>query len=218
MARPSKPILSRRGIAQAALDLVDEEGIEALSTRRLARRLGVEGPSLYNHIASRDDLIDEITAIIDENVDVTVLDTADWRTGLAEFARSYHRAFARHPHMIATITRRPVRTQVALSAYDRGARLLMESGWDGRTASAIMAALDYLVLGSAIETFAAGFDRPPAEYEEDYPSLAAALRASAGTDVDEQGFELGLEALLAHLDRLRADRRAGYRPSSDGNR
>jgi AcrR family transcriptional regulator len=206
MARPSKPILSRRGIAQAALDLVDEEGIEALSTRRLARRLGVEGPSLYNHISSRDDLIDEITEIIDEQLDLATLDADDWRTGLADFARSYHRAFARHPHVIAIITRRPVRTGFALSAYDRVARLLLENGWDGETACAIMAAVDYLVLGSAIETFAAGFDRPPAEYAEDYPSLASALRASADSDVDEQGFELGLEALLARLDELAISR------------
>src|ERR671924_135204 len=91
MPRPSKPILSRRGIAQAALELVDEKGIEALTTRRLGRRLGVEGPSLYNHVASRDDLIDEITTIIDEEIDVATLETQEWRAALAAFARSYHR-------------------------------------------------------------------------------------------------------------------------------
>jgi AcrR family transcriptional regulator len=203
MARPSSPILSRRGIAHAALDLVDEEGFEALTTRALARRLGVEGPSLYNHVASRDDLIDEITAIIDEDIDLSTLDAPDWRTALADFARSYHRAFARHPHVVAPITRRPVRTPVALRAYERLARLLLENGWDGETAAAIMAAIDFLVLGSAIEPFAAGFDRPADEYAADYPTLATTLRAVAGVDVDDRGFELGLEALLQRLDRLR---------------
>ena len=206
MPRPSKPILSRRGIAEAALALVDEEGIEALSTRRLARRLGVEGPSLYNHVASRDDLLDEITALIVEEIDVTALDAADWRTALAELARSYRRAYARHPELIATIVRRPVRTDAALAGYDRLFKLLLDDGWDGATAAAIVAAIDYLVLGSAIETFAAGFDRAPDDYGGDYPSLAAALRAADGAGIDDRGFELGLEALLSRLESLRSAR------------
>ena len=69
MPRPTKPILSRRGIAQEALRLVEEEGIEGLTTRKLAKRLGVEGPSLYNHVANRDDLLDAMTGLIDEYVD-----------------------------------------------------------------------------------------------------------------------------------------------------
>ena len=93
----------RRGIAVEALALVDEEGIEALTTRRLAKRLGVEGPSLYNHVSGRDDLLDEMTALIDEQVDTSLLDHPDWRVGLVEFARSYRRAFAAHPHIVATI-------------------------------------------------------------------------------------------------------------------
>jgi hypothetical protein len=47
--------------------------------------------------------------------------------------------------------RRPVRTHVALEGYDRAFALLLGAGWDGAHASAIMAAIDYLVLGSALE-------------------------------------------------------------------
>jgi AcrR family transcriptional regulator len=200
--RPTKAILSRRGIAEEALRLVDEEGIEALTTRRLARRLGVEGPSLYNHVASRDDLLDEMTAVIDEQVDNGLLDHPDWRVGLPEFARSYRRAFAAHPHIVATISARPVRTDPALRAYDSGFRALARFGWEGETAATILAALDYLVLGSAIETFRAGFDRQPAEYAAAFPHLAAGLQATGDADVDELGFELGLAALMAWLERI----------------
>jgi AcrR family transcriptional regulator len=202
MARPRKPILSRRLIAEAALKMVGEEGLEALTTRRLARRLGVEGPSLYNHIASRDDLIDEVHALIAEQVDGSALENADWRQGLAELARSYRRAYIRHPQILATLLRRPVRAEVALGGYDQLLRFLMDQGWDGPTATAISAALDYLTLGSAIETFSAGFDRPPDDYANDYPSLAEALRSCDGTAIDDAGFELGLEALLSRLENL----------------
>ena len=199
MPRPSKPLLSRRGIAEEALRLVDEEGIEALTTRKLAKRLGVEGPSLYNHVHGRDDLLDEMTAVIDEQVDTSLLEAPDWRVGLSEFARSYRRAFAAHPHIVATVSARPVSTHTALRAYDRAFEAFSRFGWDGHTASVVMAAVDFLVLGSAIETFKGGFDRPAEAYEPNYPHLASALRAAGEDDIDDLGFELGLAALVAWL-------------------
>jgi AcrR family transcriptional regulator len=198
--RPAKALLSRRGIAEEALRLIEEEGMEALTTRRLAKRLGVEGPSLYNHIANRDDLLDEITSLIDEHVDPSLLEHADWRTGLAEYARCYRRAFSVPPQLVAVIASRPVRHATALSAYDRTFAVFARWGWDEQIAATVMAAIDYLVLGSAIETFKGGFDRAPAEYESDYPYLAKALTANAGADVDTHGFELGLSALIAWLE------------------
>jgi AcrR family transcriptional regulator len=129
MPRPIEPILSRRRIAEAALELIDEEGFDALTTRRLARRLGVQGPSLYNHIASRDALIDDMHALIAETVGSSTLEGSDWRRGLAELARSYRAAFVRHPHVLAAVLRRPIRAETALGGYDRLCRFLLESGW-----------------------------------------------------------------------------------------
>ena len=130
MARPPKPILSRRGIAEEALRLVEEEGLEGLTTRKLAKRLGVEGPSLYNHIANRDDLLDEMHGIVDETVDPSALDHEDWRVGLTEFARSYRRAFSVRPELVAVIASRPVRHSVALRAYDDMFARFATFGWE----------------------------------------------------------------------------------------
>jgi AcrR family transcriptional regulator len=192
--------LSRRGIAEEALALVEEEGMEALTTRRLAKRLGVEGPSLYNHVASREDLLDEMTAVLNERIDASGLDHPDWRVGLASYARSYRRAFSVRPQLVATIASRAVRSDVALLGYDGTFAAFEALGWDHRTAGSVLAALDFLVLGSCIETFGAGFDRPPEAYEPDYPHLAAALRANRGEEIDDLGFELGLAAVIAWID------------------
>jgi AcrR family transcriptional regulator len=197
--RPRNPILSRRGIAEAALALVDAEGIEALTTRRLARELGVEGPSLYNHVAGRDDLLDEITALIAEDIDLSPLASDDWPAALREFARSYRAAFDAHPNAIGTIVQRPVNTRIALDAYNLAFEALARWGWSPLEACRIMAALDFLVLGSAIEPFAGGFTRAPADYEAEHPYLAAGLRAAHGHDIDNDGFELALDALLGAL-------------------
>ena len=137
--------------------------------------------------------------LINEEIDPSVLDNPDWLEGMRDYARSYRRAFAAHPNIVATISGRPVRTHVALQGYDRAFEAFTHFGMTGEEAATIVAATDYLVLGSTIETFKAGFDRPPEEYDAEYPHLAAALRATGGTDVDDLGFELGLAALIAWL-------------------
>jgi AcrR family transcriptional regulator len=198
--RPKTPLLSRRLIAETALELVDRDGLEGLTMRGLARELGVEGASLYHHVGSRDDLLDEITVLIDEQIDVGLLDhDGDWASALGEFARSYRRAFAQHPTVAAAIMRRPVRTRPALQAYDRVLGMLMAAGCDGAQAGAIAAAVDYIVLGSAIETFTAGFDRPAEDYAAEYPNLSRALGEAERATLDDQGFELALGTLLAGL-------------------
>ena len=52
MARPTKPLISRDLCAQAALRIIDEDGLEALSLEKLARELGVKAPSLYHHFSN----------------------------------------------------------------------------------------------------------------------------------------------------------------------
>ena len=93
MAR--KRPLTRERILQTALRLADEGGIEALSMRKLARELGVEAMSLYNHIANKGDLVDGI-------VDLALLEIElptgeDWDTAIRRCAISAHEAFLRHP-------------------------------------------------------------------------------------------------------------------------
>jgi hypothetical protein len=111
----------------------------------------------------------------------------------------YRRAFAVQPQLVAVIASRPVRHVTALTAYDRAFAAFAAWGWDARKATTVMAAIDYLVLGSAIETFKGGFDRKPAAYADEYPHLASALNETADDDVDDLGFELGLQALIGYL-------------------
>ena len=124
--------------------------MEALTTRRLAKRLGVEGPSLYNHVASRDDLLDEMTAVINEQIDASGLDHPDWRVGLADYrpllparvlrapaARGHDRAAGRCARAVALRGLRRRRSPPSSAS----------AGTRGRPAT-VLAAIDFLVLGS----------------------------------------------------------------------
>jgi AcrR family transcriptional regulator len=200
MARPKTPLLSRRAIVEAAMSIIDTQGLDRLSMRALARRLGVEAGSLYHHIASREEVLDEVIALINEEVDLEPLTAPGrWQDRLARFARSYHRAFAGHPEMVAVAMQRPIQTPTALDLFDREFALLHEAGWDPVRASAIAAGLDHLVLGSALETFAAGFDRPPEHYAPHHPALARVLAGSDQRTLATRSFELALDAFIRGL-------------------
>ncbi|WP_254552281.1 TetR/AcrR family transcriptional regulator [Kitasatospora sp. MMS16-BH015] len=199
-------MLSRQNIARAALDLVDEQGSDGLTMRAVAERLGVKAASLYNHVSGREDILDGLAELVNAEIDLGAL-AADsplpWREGLAVYARGYRAAFLRHPHTIALLARRRVGAERQLLGYETLLAALARAGLTPADAAEAAAALDYLVLGSALETFTAGFTLPPADYAPAYPALATALEASTarpGT-LDDRGFDLALRLLLAGLGR-----------------
>jgi AcrR family transcriptional regulator len=197
VGRRSDLVLTREAIARTALAILDEEGVAAFTVRRLAGRLGVQSPSLYNHVTSKGDILDAVTALIGEEIDTDCLDDPDWRRGMTAFAHSYRRAFRAHPEALGLIAREAVETDPALRAYDAALGALLRAGWSSEQALQLLASIEYLVLGSALVPFTAGFVRPPGEYAERHPFLAAALAgASDLATVDDVAFQRGLAALL----------------------
>ena len=73
MGRPTTPALSPQRIVAEATALIDEEGLAALTTRRLAARLGIKGPSIYNHFATMDAVADAVINSLLDTVDTNIL-------------------------------------------------------------------------------------------------------------------------------------------------
>ncbi|MEZ0089426.1 TetR/AcrR family transcriptional regulator C-terminal domain-containing protein [Streptacidiphilus sp. EB129] len=204
MGRPSRALLSRGAIARAALEVVDEAGPDGLTMRALAERLGVKAASLYNHVAGKDELLDVLAELVNQEIDLGPLEDADVPAGLAAYARGYRAVFLRHPNTIALLARRRVEAEGQLRGYDALLAALGRAGLAPADAVEAAAALDYLVLGSALETFTAGFTRPPDGYRPHYPALADSLEAAAArgggpSGLDDRGFELALRLLLDGL-------------------
>ncbi|UGY93987.1 TetR/AcrR family transcriptional regulator [Streptomyces gobiensis] len=204
MARPSQARLSPRIIARAALEILDTEGHQALTMRALAQRLGVRGASLYHHVPSKEEVLDAASQLINEEIDLSPLERPHWREGIAEYARGYRQVYLRHPNVIPLVARRRVEAEKALRGYDALLATLMRGGCGPATAAEAAAAIDNLVLGSALETFTAGFARPPEAYRPGYPALADSLMGAAGHEsglagLDDRGFERGLASILDGL-------------------
>ncbi|MEV7927987.1 TetR/AcrR family transcriptional regulator [Kitasatospora sp. NPDC088779] len=232
MARPRTPLLSRERIVAAALRLIDAEGLAALSTRRLATELSVSGPSLYNHVATKDELLDAVVDSVIGEVDLSMFGTPDgtpdglpdgtpdgapdrspggrptpWPDALRDWARSYRAALAAHPNIVPVLAQGPGRRPNALRLADAVFGHLVEAGWPRGQATRIGALMRYFVTGSALASFAAGFPADAEVYDAaDYPHLGEAHRLAGHRGmVDEGAFETGLEALLDGLV-LRFDR------------
>jgi len=201
MARPRSPLLSRDKIVASALALVDTEGLDALSTRRLAADLGVSGPSLYNHFATKDDLLEAVADTVIAEVDITPLTTHPWPRGLRAWAASYHGTLAAHPNLVPVAAHGPGRRPHALRMADTVHGALVEAGWPPRDATRIGALMRYFVTGSALASFAGGFIPEPGLYDPEYPHLLQAHRlAEHRRAVDEGAFETGLDALISGLE------------------
>ena len=199
MARPRQTLLTRQRIVEAASALVDAEGLDALSMRRLATELGVQGPSLYHHFATKADILDAVADALIEQVDISAFGRHEWSEALRRWAKSYHAALAAHPHIVPVLAHGPGRRPAALAMADKVFGALVEAGWPPARATHIGALMRYLVTGSALGSFALGFDMDPALYER-YPHLHAASRLAAHhVAVDEGAFELGLDLLINGL-------------------
>ncbi len=202
MARPRKPLLSRERIVTTALALVDAEGLQAVSTRRLAAELGVSGPSLYNHFRTKDEILDAVADTVISQVDLTVFEGgADWPQALADWARSYRAALAAHPDIVPFLAQGPGRRPAGLRLADAVFGAMVEAGWPPAQATRVGATMRYFVAGSALGSFARGFVDDPAAYDPaDYPHLGQAhLLADHQREVDEGAFETGLRALIDGL-------------------
>ena len=205
MARPRQPLLTRQRIVEVATSILDSEGFDALSTRRLAHELGVRAPSLYNHFATKEEILDAVGDEIIARVDVT-MSGRDWASSLVAWARAYRSALAAHPNAVPFLARGPARRPAALALADAVYGALVDAGWPPGYATRIGAALRYFVTGSALGSFAQGFVDDPDLYAGRYPHLRDAYRLREHhRQVDEGAFELGLTTLVNGFAALYAE-------------
>lgn len=174
-----RPPLDRAAIVTAALRLLDEVGLDQLSTRRLAAELGVKGPSLYWHFKNMAELRD---LMADKLLNDTLPGPEafeDWKHWLAEGARGYRRA--------------------ALSCRD-GARLLASSRpTEARRNVRFKANVAKLQQAGFGEREAFGTFMVLARYAMGY-ALAEQAGPRGADKISEATFEMGLEAMIRGLD------------------
>jgi AcrR family transcriptional regulator len=145
-----EPPLTRDRIVEAAVALLDDEGIERLTMRRLAERLGVVAPSLYWHVDTKDDVIDLAVDAIFGEVPPGVGSAVEWRDDVIAVLAAWRAAMLRHPWATAVPARqRPTLGPNFLDWMEALQSTLARAGFSGADRSAATWVLYNHVMGSA---------------------------------------------------------------------
>jgi AcrR family transcriptional regulator len=199
MARPTVPLLSKDRIRDAALELIDTDGLPALSMRNLAQRLGVQAASLYSHFPNKDAVLDAVANLLTRQVDTSGFD-AGWQQGLQIWGRSYRAALRAHPNAAPIVAAGTGERADFLAMADGVHGGLLRHGWPPRYATMIAASIKYLVIGASTTPFGSGFADDTRVYLERYPNLVKAhLIREHAEEIDADSFELALSSLVAGL-------------------
>jgi AcrR family transcriptional regulator len=179
--RGRKPGMTVDVIVAAAVELADAEGMDGVSMRRVADRLGVGTMSLYRYVPSKAELQDlMLDTVIGDTPEVHESD--DWRAGLERYARTSLDGYRRHPWLLrASLTRGAMGPNQA-AALDSVLRVLDATGLPGGERMAVVGLV-------------AGYVRGVAQ------QLVEATRTEQRTGVSEEQFWTGFAPLLdGHLD------------------
>lgn len=201
MPRPTQPKLSRDAIARAALALVDRDGSEGASIRRVADRLKVHPTSLYNHVPNLAALIEDVRALVSSRIDSSFLREREWEEGLLLWARSYRDAFGRHPRTIPLLMSHRSSAPLLMSQYEDFAVAAERVGWTSDDILPLLTAFESFILGSVLDMSGPSVMFDPSGQEEQVPRFAAAYATLSRHDpmdpVATRAFELGLALLIA---------------------
>lgn len=227
------PGLSRERVALAAAALVGESGFDQLTLRALARRLGVSAPSLYEHVTSKDDLVDVVVAGILDDAATGWNPPARWDELIRYVGHWWHRLMSEHAAVYTSILRHPMAAPVALDMIERVIEGLSVVGFSSDEAVAAYAQLFGYVVGATalVHTRAdVRAARGTTQAEEQrrterlleqldaarYPALVRA-RTALSQLATEEAFGAGLEALIDGLrDRVGSPPASGAAKRSPG--
>lgn len=202
----AQPRLSRDRIVDAAVLLVERDGPEALSMRRLGAELGVEAMSLYHYVAGRAELVRAVGDRMLEPLHEVAL-AGGWREACRRFASVLRGIAVAQPATFRLAGLEPLDTPMSLRAVERFLAVLVAAGFSARDGLAVYRAVAAYARGYALAE-ATGFTvdaarptgrkRLSALSTYKFPVLAGCVDEPADLSADD-GFELGLSALLDGL-------------------
>ena len=204
--------ITRERIVAAALDLLDEAGIDAVTVRALAARLGVKAPALYWHVRGKQELLDEMGTEIQRRVTTTwseIAPGAHWRDDLAAYARTLRAEYLLHRDGARSFSGTRITDPEVLRAQEP---------WLARWTAAGVGLADAVDAADLVTAFVVGFvieeqerrqsaDADPARYSvadrdaalgEGVPLIVEAGHVRGGDD--DERFERQLGVLLAGVD------------------
>ena len=197
--------LSREALVREALALLDSEGLDALTMRNLADRLGVVPNALYRHVKDKDDLLD---GVLDEAVTSVPLPPGHlgWDDGLVAMATAIRATMLEHPAITSLVVSRPSLGPASLAIGEYGFGVMLQAGFSPRLAERSLNLILTYTLGFValevprvhqpvvtLKELEAAYDQLPA----DLLPYTATVRPIPGRIIDDEQFAFGLTQIVA---------------------
>ncbi|MFE0149822.1 TetR/AcrR family transcriptional regulator [Nonomuraea sp. NPDC059007] len=224
VSRKGKPDLSVERIVRAAIEVADSDGLQALSMRRVAEKLGVGTMSLYTYVPGKPELLDVMLDTVYGEVERPEDPQGGWRERLSRIARENWRLYLRHPWLLQVATSRPVLGPNVTAKYDFELRALDGIGLTDVEMDAVLTLVNGFVHGTARGAVEAAQAESQTGMSDEqwwaahapflarigdaarFPTAArvgqAAGEALGGAYSAEHAFEFGLERVLDGVEAL----------------
>ncbi|RAX16404.1 TetR family transcriptional regulator [Pseudarthrobacter sp. AG30] len=219
----AKARLSRDIVLAKALEMVDAEGLEALTMRRLGQELGRDPMSLYRYAENRAALLDGVSELVLDQLTIQQ-DDPDWKAQLRAIAHNLRTLALQHPNVVPLLVTRPLSTPLGLRPLgtlrplEKILSLLVSAGFDPSDALHVYRVYYGFLYGhilNELQEFVVdpeenevllrlGLHRLPAKEFPNLRALAPALADYDGASELDQGLTILLSGLEAQLSRQAA--------------
>ncbi len=135
---------------QVALVIADDDGLEAVTMRRLARELGVEAASLYHHVHDKGQILDGLVDVVAAAIELPKPST-DWRATISQRAHNTRAGLRRHPWAVSLMASRTSPGPATLRLLETGIRCFREGGFSVPQAAHAISVVDSYVHGFVLQ-------------------------------------------------------------------
>ncbi|MEU1998023.1 TetR/AcrR family transcriptional regulator C-terminal domain-containing protein [Nocardia gamkensis] len=204
--------LTRTEVLEAAVVLVERDGIAALTMRRLAAEVGVEPMSLYNHVTDKEAVLDGMVDVVLDRLTLPQT-SADWEADVLAFAHAFRAVARRYPTTAPLVLTRQTYSPALMRAADAAVGRLLMAGFDSATAVHALRALLACIVGTLLREVGAsptlGGDNPDERdrrrdliIEGGLPNLTIVADELSSLDHSFE-FDFAISAVVASLRSLR---------------
>ena len=145
-----EPLINPQTVIETSLDIIDRDGLDALSMRSLASALGVGAASLYHHFTDKDDIVDRVAKfVLDQNAAETVDRSGTWQDQFVTMSEGSFNTLVKHPNLLSVLARRSDR-RFAVVQHNHAAKLALSNGVPPELVMPLLDALEGLLLGLAL--------------------------------------------------------------------
>ncbi|HMK92954.1 MAG TPA: TetR/AcrR family transcriptional regulator C-terminal domain-containing protein [Thermoleophilia bacterium] len=198
--------LARERIVEAAVRIIDDDGLDALSMRRLGEALGVNPMAAYYHVPNKAALYDLVVEALMGEVDLSGIDPAEpLAEQFKQAARAYRTALLAHPRAIPILATRSLRTAAAVRPVEPLLGVLYAAGLTPTESVAAVDCIAHYILGGTMGYYHHVFDSEGSDQREfdqldpaELPNLSRMIAEGRYAGFDAE-FEFGLDAITRGL-------------------